>query len=599
MFKFLHAVSAELKNQRVVFYSAALLAAIVYALFHLGPWRKPNIEFFLFHFIGSLIFLAFAATAGSLAFRQDRTIQKASLPTCLIKLIISSLSAIIAGFGLVIVLALSVQFDRDSSFLGSFYPDFYYFSHSVTYFSGGFLVYACSILFSSFLARTWRSALAGFAIGATILFATASFWVRLDRNIPTNRKLATISILIQGLLLLLLSWISLRKINFLRSSIRLPIGILAILVMSLVASALVLTIRPSPAKLELGWIEPSPRGTEIVTNAYGESDQQVWMISTNSGGGSRVIGRHAYNATFSPNGGWIVFFSQESLFGLRSFYVSLRAAKTDGTEERILLPNFTRWYDDEIGIGTRGRAFSPDSKYVALLSDTALYVVDLEGKLKTQAAIPLNSDKELLGWRPNGLQVLLLDKDRKCIETYDLRENQFRTVYGTVRKPNLLAPTDKEIVRHVLLGNELIDLERGNTRLVSDTVKKASPLATSIFQDTLIYSINDYYKSAPSAYIHVFDIETGRDEVRAKLNGAIDRLIVSPDGSRIAIELWTASRQPEVIVMNGNSVTCKFKGWGLVGWKDLNIIILRDDRFSPNGLALGEIAAGRIQQFYP
>jgi hypothetical protein len=344
----------------------------------------------------------------------------------------------------------------------------------------------------------------------------------------------------------------------------------------------------------------SPMGTEIVSDAFAEDTyKQIWTIPTETGKGNRIIKKHAYSADFSPDGRWIAYFSQKGIFGLRSFYVDLRVAKTDGTQERNLLPRFARWFDDETGIGYCQKAFSPDSRYVALLSRTMICVVDLEAKIKSQAAIPYGSDKKLLGWRPNRMEVLLADY-RGFIETYDVAKREFRPLYQTNQKSRRLVPINSSSVRYVVFGNELVDVDRGSAQPFPQEIGGES-LSISTDQSTLIYSTSsEQFKPESSfASVHRFDIKTGRDELCAEFRGVIERLVNSPDGNRIAFEHRTEFDQLQTVVMKGNVPVGKFEGWALIGWRDSGRVVLADNNLYPTRMALGDIATGRIQQFYP
>jgi hypothetical protein len=601
MFKFWHAVSAEFKNQRVVFYSAGALAAFVYAFLHWGPWRNPRMEFCLFHFILSLIVFAFAAIAGSLVFRRETDNSRIRPFDCTIQLSLGCLSAVIPGILLAVATGLSVRFNDRNWIFDSFYPDFAYFQYVIFDFSGAFLVYTCSIFFHRILVRPVLSALTGFVLGSAIAFSTASFWIRLDFVTWSKWKPTGVAVVLCGVLLLLFAWILAGRLKTIGTLNRFVLGLSIALVTAIFSSALVFPIQSSSEKLAMGGPELSPKGTEIVSDAYGEYSHQIWMIPTDpEKANSRFIKKHARDANVSPDGQWIAFYSQEGIFGLRSFYADLRVAKTDGTQERNLLPRFARWFDDESGIGYCQKAFSPDSRYVALLSRTMICVVDLDAKIKSQASIPYGSDKKLLGWRPNRLEVLLGDHDHRCIETYNFITGRFRTIYQAKQTGGFLAPKHSGSgIKYVLLAgdNELVDLDKGSVQLLP----QIAHTSVSIDQSTLIYyhSGDRLHPADSSAYIRRFDIKTGQDYLVAEFKGAINQIPISPDGNRIAVELETEFGKRQTIVMSKNSLICKFEGWGVIGWRNSNTAVLADNNLFPTRMALGDIATGRIQQFYP
>ncbi len=598
MFRFWKTVWAEFKNQRIIVFSGVTLALSVYAFFHFSPWRHPGFNGEFTQLAEIITLLVFASCAGSFSSRREES--RIPIVRFLVKLCAAAVATLFSAMLVSISLFLSVRWDYSNSILASIYPDFGYIQPSA-YCSGAFLIYACTVLFSLLIKRLWFSALIGFTSGVAILCSTAFFWVRLDFETWTKGKLINSAILLSGLLLLVFSWILSGREIPLRSSTRFVLGLFAVLATAFSTSALIFAMRTSSEALELGRPVLSPSGTEVVTNAFGKFDRQVWLLPTSPGAGSRIIKKHAYDAAFSPDGRWIAFCSQKGIFGLRSFHVDLRIAKTDGTQERILLPNFSRWNGSDSEISVRGKAFSPDSKYIALLCDTMIYVVDLEGNIKSQTAVPSMPYRQLLGWHSNKLVVLLMDRGRECIETYDLSQRQFRTVYQATYIPRPFALTAPGVgVRYVLCGNALIDLDKGSELLLSQNLKNASA-DISADQDRVVYSISaeTARPENPSVFIRRLFLKTGQNELCAEFKGRVDRLLISPDGSKTAIELCTARPQCQTAVIDRNTLVRKFSGWGLVGWRDSKSAVLADESIFPKRMALGDIETGEIHQFYP
>jgi hypothetical protein len=599
---FWRAIREEFHTQRFVIYSGGALAVLLYALLHVGPWRKPDLNFDFFHFVGSLTCMAFAAIAGSFAFGRHSGESRIPINKFLLKLAICAISTTASGLLMVLALALSVSIDSPDAFLESIYPDFTYLQHSIVYLSGPFIVFACSVLFSLIQFRRGVSALLGFAAGAAVFFCITSFWVRLDFNMWIAKKPVNPAILLSGALLLFLAWGCSSRLRVLSPSARFILGISAALISALSSSTLLYLMRPSPAALHMGGPSLSPMGTEIVSDAYAEDTyKQIWIIPTDTGKGTRIIKKQAYDPVVSPDGRWFAFFSQEGIFGLRSFYVDLRVARIDGTQENVVLPKFARWISDEHSIGVDGTAFSPDSKYLVLLCYTMIYVVDLEGNLKSQVALPPNSDKQLLGWRPGCLEVLLADINRRCIEIYDVTKREFRPLYQAKQAPERLAPVHSGAgIRYVGFGNELVDLNSGSARPFPEYIGREL-LDISIDQSTLLSYINseEFKPETSIAAVHRFDIKSGRDELCAEFKGVIKRLVNSPDGSRTALEHRTEYDQIQTIVIKGNSVVRRFEGWALIGWRDSGRVVLADRNLFPKRIALGDIDTGQIHQFYP
>jgi hypothetical protein len=599
MFTFLKAVWAELKNQRVIFLSGITVAVLLYAFFPLGPWRNSNFGP-LAKLVLILSFFAFASFACSLALRRTNVECRVSAANFLIKLFVAVFAIFISSILVGIALALSLpQGNPYNSFLDSIYPDFEYIQPQ-TYLSGAFLICACTITFSLLLSRRWLSALVGFVLGTAILFSTVSFWIRLDFSTRMDRKPIDPIVLLIGSLLLVFSWIMSGRVNSFRSSMRFVLGSFAIIVIAFCTSAAMLAIRPHKA-LVMGAPGLSPDGTVVVSNAYSEFARQVWLQPTDLGAGNRTIKKHAYDPTFSPDGRWFAFFSQMDCFGLRSFDVDLLIAKTDGTEEKTILPNFSRWHSEESGMGHCGKAFSPDSKHIALLGMRMIYVLDLEGNIKSRAEVSPRF-LSLLGWSPTGLEVLLLDYDRYSIGAYDISKKQLRTVYQADHyfDPLAVRVLPGVGVRHVLLGSELIDIEKGSSQVLLTNVKYASA-DISADLSILFYTVKSAVVRAEnsSTQIHRRFLKTGRDELCGEFKGSAGRIFISPDGSKAAIELCTGVLQFQTVVLYGNAVVRRFEGWGLVGWRDSKRAVLADNSTFPKRMALADIETGIISQFYP
>jgi hypothetical protein len=597
---------AELHNQRLVFYSGWALAVLIYAFFHIGSWRNPDLNFIFLHLISSLICMAFSSFAGSLTYNRNNSDSRISMFRFLLKLVVGAFSATISGMLVVIALALSVQLNSGDIALDvlvdSLYPDFAYLPHSVIYFFSSFIVFACSVFFSFLLFRHWLSALMGFAIGTSIVCSTAFFWLRLDFRLWEEDISIVSAMFLCGVLLLFCARGFSCYLNRLRSSTRFVLGLLSLLTTTFASLVLIFSMRSSPGPFLLREPNLSPMGTVVVSEAYGDGNRQIWTIPTEPGRGRRIVKKHAYDAEISPNGRWIAYFSQRGIFDLRSFYVDLRATKIDDTQENILLPRFTRWRNDEDDIGVDGKAFSPDSKYIALLCYTMIYVVDREGSIKSLASLPPNSHKQLLGWRPNSLEVLLVDYSRRCIETYDVAKREFKPLYYANQKHTRSeVPIHSDAgIRYVVFGNELVDVDRGSAQPFPEDIGKGS-LDISTDQSTLIYSISseELKPDASSASIHRFEIKTSRDELYARFRGVIIRLVNSPDGNKIAFERRTEFNQLQTVVMTGNSLVRKFEGWALIGWRDSGRVVLADNNLFPKRMALGNIATGQVHQFYP
>jgi Tol biopolymer transport system component len=375
-----------------------------------------------------------------------------------------------------------------------------------------------------------------------------------------------------------------------------------ITVVAFCSSVLVFLSLPLSNTFDVHWSVVSRKGTEIISYAFNDFGRQIWMIPTNPSGGNQIVRKnHAFEVVLSPDGNWFAYFSQKGIFGLRSFSVDLRVARMDGTQDSVLLAGFDRRMSDEDERGARGKEFSPDSKYIALLCDTMIYVVDLEGRIRSQAAILSNSFQDLLGWRPDGTEVLILNHRQKCVQAFNVAKRRFRTIYQAHQRLDRYRLEHTGFgIRYVLDDNVLIDLDKGIAQALPDYIKNAFAVVSPDLNALIYYDWGDYsILGKSSSYVRLFHITTGQDELCAEFRGAIHQPIFSPDGSRIGVERQTESRQIQTVVINRNSIVHTFKDWGLIGWRDSKRIVLADDSNVPKRMALGDIDSGQIHQFYP
>jgi hypothetical protein len=599
---FWRAIREEFHNQRFVICSGGVLAVLLYALLHLGPWRKPDLNFDFFHLIGSLTCMAFASIAGNFAFGRQSGESRIPINKFLLKLAIGAISTTASGLLMVLALALSVSIDSRDTFLESIYPDFTCFPHSTIYFYGSLITFACSVLFSLLIKRCRISVMTGFLFGTAILFLTASFWVRQPFESYLGRKPANTAILFTSILVLFFSWIVSGHSKRLKASIRPVLGFSSIAIAAICSSAVMFLSLPLSSAFMVGYSEVSRKGTEIIAFAFNDFSQQIWVIPTDPLKSNQIVKKnHAYRAVFSPDGNWFAYFSQKGIFGLRSFSVDLRVAKVDGTHDRVLFPDFALRMSEEDERGVCDIEFSPDSKYVALLCDAMISVIDRSGRIRSHATIPSNLYEYLLGWRFDGTEVLILNHSHKCVQAYNVAEQRFKTIYQLKQRPKRFRLEQTGFgIRYVLDGNALVDLDKGAAQILPDYINKASAVV-SADQNTLIcYYWGDYSNFGKSlSYVRRFHINTGRDELCAEFRGVIHQPNFSPDGSQIAMERQTELRQIQTVVIIENSIIRTFEGWGLIGWRDSGRVVLADNTLFPKRMALGDIDTGQIQQFYP
>jgi hypothetical protein len=376
----------------------------------------------------------------------------------------------------------------------------------------------------------------------------------------------------------------------------------------------------------------SPTGQYVLTEAIcSEGNPRLWVIPVNEKQRRRVVLRNTFFEDFSPDGNWIIYFSQQNWIGLVSNFLSLRACRIDGSDDRVLIPDFADWDrlaeqnpNDEIFFNLRN-AISSDGIRVAFNNGSDLYVANLDRHTvkKVRLSSAFGNDYHVIGFHPNGVEVLLLSSGRcliacnpiegKCrvlLEAGHLRKAWYFDGFHTPRK-------NKSTIRRILFGYQLFDVESATTRLLPDRGKDLDnndhSLRADLSQDqrTLAYAVrSDSNSASPTTRIHTYAIETGVDDLISTIPEHIRNLFISPSGNSIAItHLWLAAnpetpeieQSSQVTIIQSKKLIRSFTGWNVLGWASESEVILVQN-YGPGRIKLmaaGDIATGNIRQFYP
>jgi hypothetical protein len=157
-------------------------------------------------------------------------------------------------------------------------------------------------------------------------------------------------------------------------------------------------------------------------------------------------------------------------------------------------------------------------------------------------------------------------------------------------------------IRRILFLEHFFDVESATMRPVPFDHREGFDLSRD--QQTFAYAINSG-SEAPEKFttqIHVYAIDSGADDLVATLPGGARWLCFSPSGNRIAI----GRKGDQVAIVQSKKLIQNFTGWDFQGWASETELILSQDYESQEYekkriklMAVGDIATGKIRQFYP
>jgi hypothetical protein len=614
---FRQSLSSEWRKQRWVLCAAAAIVLLCEVVFDIG-WMAPKKagigkDFFAFAFLW--LWLVVGSAAGSLAFAKglnrsvDSDSQGSSFADVVLKLSIGVATAFLSGM---IALIASLAF-RGWAFNG--------YSSSSAWFifgnlfwamfpAGLLLAFACSILLATMSHRAFTSAISSVAITSLLFLSISTLWLRLE--FPPGEKSIWIILCILAIALILVGisfWTSIRCSCGGRSIRGILPGVAIIsLVTVLVCGCFVLIylrtgIKDMQPIVISGrrLIKVSPTGKSILTTVISQEGMQiqVWILPINPKQGKRVVRRNAYEAEFSPDGNWIIYLSQQNRIGLASDFVSLRACRSDGSDDRALVPYFADRRLDGTGEDWAGgaAAVSQDGARVALNYGPDLYIAGIDGRSVHKVRLSSElSQGWVIGFHPNGAEILIYSLDKGPIAC-----NPLEAKCRVLSSRNLsLRPqwSDRGKERFIPFSHQFFDLESATMRPFPDG---QSCFDLNRDRQTLACVVNsdEYYKEKSTAQIHLYSIESGTDDLVATIPGWIGNMVFSPSGNSMAIAL--TGEKYQTAIMQSKKFVQSFYGWGIVGWAGESEVILvrRQNEYDPMVLAVGDIATGAVRRFYP
>jgi len=491
-----------------------------------------------------------------------------------------------------------------------------------------FLLFSFAAFFSSFLPRAMTAAAAGTGASIAVFALVSVIWSRLDLVPRVEPQWMALEITVIGAIVLLASLFVFSRGDMLRG--RGVAGTVVIASLCITGAAgvaliplLYVQLRLSPSDAILGDASLSPTGDAVVLTARsrGLASPEIWLVHSDAPGLTRLAGRLTFGAVFSPDGRWVAYLSNRTALGLRSDHVDLRAARSDGSEDRLLAAdvaasaNFSYYQAPTL-------VFSPDGAKVALSTWRGLMVASMEGGPVNHLDPGLTFSGLVIGWTRDGREILAPGKmDRGGIVTiraYDSTSGRSRDVYkdmhssawlywwkapakGLTLLPMTLKRGETRSESYPLL---LLNVADGRTRTLSESGCFALPALTEDERHVAYASCTGTLGGDRRSAIHVLDLTSGEDRSVTSIAGEALELQLSPGATRILVRLRRSVDTPptDLIVDAHGVVRDVDAGWESVGWTGRDRLLLSHqdpDTPGPARLAVLNLETGVKLEVFP
>ena len=492
---------------------------------------------------------------------------------------------------------------------------------------GVFLVFACGVFFSTFVARGLTAAAAGLVAALTVGAGLLLVWVRLDLVPRFEPELLALELAAAGAAALCVSlWLFtagelLAGRTMLRRAVFGGGAALAAIAGLSVPVALSQT-RLDPRSALLVDLRVVPGRNAVVATAAGaqSTSPEVWLIHLDGSGIERLTGRLAGLAAVSPDGSQVAYVSVRGPFGLRSATASLHVVSTDGGGDRVLASGLgavplLRSEFGEMRFSPRG------DRVAAVLGDTlAIAALDGSGCSTRTLADDLPRNARIAGWTPDGSEVLLINptwgRDRSTqLVAYDPRTRSVRKVFTSPRPRLGLGPPGRDPAGSAALLLALGPRE-GDAAAQSFTLVQVNVLdgrATTILDAEcpaqgdvsadlafLVYGVCRRTGGGSEAEIRFLNEMSG-NEVRGPAVSRAWAMRLSPTAEWVAIEALGQPGSPRAIAVRSDGTLTEFDpGWIPLGWTGRTAVVLArpaEDGFT--GIAVGDAESGAMRTVYP
>jgi ABC-type transport system involved in multi-copper enzyme maturation permease subunit len=500
----------------------------------------------------------------------------------------------------------------------------------ITLAAGLLLLFSFGVFFSSFLPRAMTAAAAGIGASIAVLATVAAVWSRLDLVPRVEPQWMAIEIAVIGAIVLMASLFVFSRGEMLRGRGVARVAAIAGLSMTGVAGTAIVPVlyaqlRLTPAEAVLSGESLSATGDAVVFTASSRrlAAPETWLVHTDAPGLTRLAGRLTFGAAISPDGRWVAYLSNRTPLGLRSDSVDLRAARADGSEDRLLAADLAANANTLYNASTQV-IFSPDGRKVALSAWWGLIVASMDGapaiRLDRGGAFP----NRILGWTRDGGELLAPGKmdrsGRMTIRAYDVASGRSREIYGDLVSADMFyfwRPSAKGVtLLPVMLKRELpssdgrplllVDVGEGTARTLTESSCFAWPVLTDDERHVAYASCVGPRGAGRRSEIHLLDLMSGEDLRVTSIEGEALELQISPAADRLVIKLRGAPKNSlvDLIVDARGGRREVDTGWDSIGWAGRDRLLLmrrqeEGDAPGPARLSVLNVDTGARLDVYP
>jgi len=480
------------------------------------------------------------------------------------------------------------------------------------------LLFASSVLFSTFLSRSMNAAAAGLAAALLILAGLFALWDTLGLEPRLALTWSMIDIALAAALALLGSLLIFSRGELLRGR---GMGRLVAMAGAMVVGGSGLLaipvvawydqLAPSEALALDRLLSPAGDAVVLTVTSPHRQSPRIWVAHTDGSGLEHLTAAGAFDPSMAPDGRWVAYFSQGGVLGWPASGLELRIIRSDGAEERRL----ATLRHDRQSPGSSATSFSPDGNHIAGLMGSSLVIVPAAGGGAGDAVTVRLDDTpltpwQLLGWSATRREVLVLSSQWRegsqslKLEAVDGVTGAQRMIYEG-KRPGLPAS------QRPLSGWSRVPLVAGGQLLLVDVDKdRREPIAVnacywspviSETADKIAYALCLGEKAAAESEIHLRNLLTGDDRILGTLPGRVSGIRPSPSWDRFVVGLsqWgDVDVRTAVLLGRDGTVRALPEGSLALGWHGRDHVVLTRSGQDP-WIGLMEPDTGETRTIFP
>ena len=441
-----------------------------------------------------------------------------------------------------------------------------------------FLSMACGAWFSSSISRPKTAAIAGYFAGLGISGAVLHYWIRLDLAMvddipvwePGNLEWI-IGVLGISTTLIFLCAICLNTNRYAKiwSRMTFAVGLSAIAFIALAYPHISQFSPISAVSYETPQLAND--GGNIVVGVFDSTRKslapRIWRISVLGGEIAQLGGKHAYNPVLSPDGKWIAYLSQGTIFGFAQDRVDLWAIRVNGTQDHLLASGIADSPYFRLAV-CEGLSFSPYGTRIAVLCDESLAVAALNQNRSVQIALPQGHQWLIAGWNSSETEVLIAPQmpPGPLLACNAVNKQMHVLIDNQLGRRNFIFPAGSKGIRYPLLENIFPDLSAGNEQSLARSRGYLADISAD--QSVIVYSTSrGSHFGSSLVEIHWFELSSGRDHIAiSSEQGCLDGpFLVSPKGDRLVA--WDCAEGGQTFVADRSGGIKYFPSeWKAFGW---------------------------------